>query len=182
MIRTTRTVVAGDTASTINLPIILYRGDRGIEVLFEINSKFRFVEGVNLIESSNASFGQLIIKNDYVSIISKINACNNGRVALTITSDMTDELNELGTYAFQIRLFDGSLESRITLPPVYEGIEIREAIETLDDIALYKLQYDHTPLPSVTINGLFAEEMSMRSAYYEDYDRDDVSIEEDFDE
>ena len=129
MIRTSRTVSVGDTDSTINLPIILYKGDRGIEVIFEINNRFKFVDTNNFIESSHASYGQLVIRNENgVNVFSEIKACDNGKVALTITQSMTDEINEIGTYTFQIRLYDSTMDSRVTLPPVYEGLEIREPI------------------------------------------------------
>ena len=129
MIRTSRTVSVGDTDSTINLPIILYKGDRGIEVIFEINNRFKFVDTNNFIESSHVSYGQLVIRNEKgVNIFSEIKAWDNGKVALTITQSMTDEINEIGTYTFQIRLYDSTKDSRVTLPPVYEGLEIREPI------------------------------------------------------
>lgn len=129
MISTTRKVTVGNTSSTINTPIILYKGDKGIRIIFEINSKLKFIDDANLIESSNASYGQLVIKNnDGVYLFSTINPCEEGKVALDITANMTDEIRELGSYTFQIRLYDSTKESRITLPPVTGGIEIREPI------------------------------------------------------
>lgn len=129
MIRTTRTVSVSSFTSTINSPIVLYKGDKGIEIVFEINNKFKFVDSLNLIETSNAAYGQLVIRNtNDISIISEIKECIDGKVTLVITESMTDEIQELGAYNFQIRLYDDTMESRITLPPVTGGIEIREPI------------------------------------------------------
>ncbi len=129
MIRTSRTVSVGNTDSTINIPIILYKGDKGIEIEFEINNRFKFVDSNNLIETSHASYGQLVIRNEKgINIFSEIRACSSGKVALVITQSMTDEINEIGSYTFQIRLYDDTMDSRVTLPPVYGGLEIREPI------------------------------------------------------
>lgn len=129
MIRTSRTVSVGNADSTIDAPIILYKGDKGIEIEFEINDRLKFVDSNNLIETSHASYGQLVIRNEKGSnIFSEIRACNSGKVVLIITQSMTDEVNEIGSHAFQIRLYDSTMDSRITLPPVYEGLEIREPI------------------------------------------------------
>lgn len=128
MICTTRTVTVGNTTSSVDSPIVLYKGDRGINITFEINNKFKFIDE-NMIESTKASFGQLVIKNGKdVSIISEISPCKDGKVSLVITEDMTDEIREIGIYQFQIRLYDSTQSSRITLPPVLEGIEIRTPI------------------------------------------------------
>ena len=151
MIRTSRTVSVGDTDSTINLPIILYKGDRGVEVLFEINNRFKFVDSNNLIESSHASYGQLVIRNENgVNIFSEIKACDNGKVALTITRSMTDEINEIGTYTFQIRLYNSTMDSRVTLPPVYEGLEIREPIAEEEDSVVNQARINNATVSYVS--------------------------------
>ena len=41
---------------------------------------------------------------------------------------MTDEEIELGSYTYQIRLFDDPKTSRVTLPPIENGIEIKQPI------------------------------------------------------
>ena len=41
---------------------------------------------------------------------------------------MTDENIDLGSYTFQIRLYDETQNSRITLPPVVDGIIIYDSI------------------------------------------------------
>ena len=45
---------------------------------------------------------------------------------------MIDEITEVGNYTFQIRLLDENKESRVTIPEVVNGIEIREPIDLED--------------------------------------------------
>ena len=120
--------------SKISETIILYRGDREVEVIFEIvQSAFKFDKGENLILSTEASYGQLIIdKPDEEFIFSEMAECEDGKVKFTITGDMIDELEELGLYSIQIRLFDVSKKSRITIPPIENAIEVLEPMAQED--------------------------------------------------
>ena len=138
MIFTDRTITVQKGTSSINDTIVLYRGDKEVEIRFTLNegSPFRFGSGAspNIIEKTEAAYGQLIIKtpNDLPSIFSEIAPTNNGKIVFTITAEMIDEITEVGNYTFQIRLLDESMNSRATLPEVVNGIEIREPIATED--------------------------------------------------
>ena len=55
------------------------------------------------------------------------------KVVFVITKEMIDELIEVGFYSFQIRLFDESQISRVTIPPVLKGIDIRNPIAAEDE-------------------------------------------------
>ena len=138
MIFTDRTVIVQKGTSSINDTIVLYRGDKDIEIRFTLNegSPFKFGSGAspNIIEKTEAAYGQLIIKapNDLPSIFSEIAPTNEGKIVFTITAEMIDEITEVGNYTFQIRLLDESRNSRATLPEVVNGIEIREPIATED--------------------------------------------------
>ena len=138
MIFTDRTVIVQKGTSSINDTIVLYRGDRDIEVRFTLNegSPFKFGSGAspNIIEKTEAAYGQLIIKrpNDLPAVFSEIAPTNKGKIVFTITAEMIDEITEVGNYTFQIRLLDESRNSRATLPEVVNGIEIREPIATED--------------------------------------------------
>ena len=57
---------------------------------------------------------------------------------------MIDEIAEVGNYTFQIRLFDESMNSRVTLPKVDDGIEIREPIASEDIASTVVITYDAT--------------------------------------
>ena len=135
MIHTIRTVAVGDRESKIDSPIILYRGDREVEVEFTINgSKFTFTNGGNVIKSTNATHGQLVINTPTgENMFSEVTECHDGKVVFVITKEMIDELIEVGFYSFQIRLFDESQVSRVTIPPVLKGIDIRNPIAAEDE-------------------------------------------------
>ena len=138
MIFTDRTITVKKGASSIDDTVVLYRGDKEVEIRFTLNesSPFKFGSGANsnIIEKTEAAYGQLVIKapNDLPSIFSEIVPTNEGKIIFTITAEMIDEITEVGNYAFQIRLFDESMNSRATLPEVNNGIEIREPIATED--------------------------------------------------
>ena len=138
MIHTSRTVTVGKTESIINEPIVLYRGDREVEVEFAIvGSKFTFSKGGNVIKSTNATHGQLVVDTPTgENMFSEVTECHEGKVIFTITKEMIDELAEVGLYSFQIRLFDESQVSRVTIPPVYQGIEIRHPMAAEDETDL----------------------------------------------
>ena len=135
MIHTNRTVTVGNQESIIDSPIILYRGDREVEVEFTLNgNKFTFTNGGNVIKSTNATHGQLVINTPTgENMFSEITECREGKVVFLITKEMIDELVEIGFYSFQIRLFDESQVSRVTIPPVFQGIDIRNPIAAEDE-------------------------------------------------
>lgn len=134
MIFTDRTITIRNSKSTINEPVILYRGDFEVSIRFTImESKFRFKSGVNLVDSEKASHGQLAILTPYGgNVFSEIVKCEDGTVTFTLTKEMIDQLEEVGLYSFQIRLFDYYRESRVSIPPVEFGIEVREPVASED--------------------------------------------------
>ena len=150
MIFTDRVIKVKRGASSINEPIILYRGDREVEIRFALKEEapFRFNREVdsNIIENSEAAYGQLVIKapNDLPAIFSEIAPTNEGKIVFKITEEMIDEITEVGNYSFQIRLFDENISSRVTLPEVNGGIEIREPIASEDTASTVAITYDAT--------------------------------------
>lgn len=134
MIIADRTITVRKGVATINDPVVLYRGDYEVVIRFKIsNSKLKFMAGANMIESEKAAYGQLAILTPYGgNIFSSMTRCSEGAVAFVVTQDILDQIEEVGLYSFQIRLFDANRESRITIPPVEFGIEIREPIASED--------------------------------------------------
>lgn len=124
MIYLERTVVIENSTAYIEEPIYLYKGDKNIEVRFAIqNNPFKYKNSLEY------NYGQLIIKRDTApNIFSEVTKLNGGRIILTITGEMIDELSELGSYTFQIRLYNEDQTSRGTLPPVENGIVIVEPL------------------------------------------------------
>ena len=130
MIFTNRKItISGDKAS-MDKQIVLYRGDREVEVQFEIVYEAIKYRTTNAIESINASFGQLVIQNESAEIptVTSVSPTNEGVIIFKFTKEMIDELPELGIYNFQIRLFDDTQTSRITIPIVENSIIIKEPL------------------------------------------------------
>ena len=139
MIFTERTITISSDTCEIDKPIVLYRGDYNVEIRFTIiESPFKYTtkNSTNIIEDVNASYGQLVIKtpNEKPAIFTDVVETNEGSVVFTLSGDMIDETIEVGEYTFQIRLFDSNKESRATIPPVENGISIREPI-AIEDVS-----------------------------------------------
>ena len=148
MIFTDRTVIVQKGISSINDTIVLYRGDKNVEIRFTLSegSPFRYGSGAspNIIEKTEAAYGQLVIKtpNGLPAIFSEVAPTNEGKIVFKITGEMIDEIDEVGNYSFQIRLFDENKNSRVTLPEVNSGIEIREPIASEDTASTARIRYD----------------------------------------
>lgn len=123
-----KVVIRGHSAN-IDSEIILYRGDKNVDIIFTIvDSKFKFKQH-DLITDMDASFGQLLILlPDNSTVSSDITPCIDGKVIFKMTESMMDEIREVGKYSFHICLFDEDQESKITLPPIYNGIEVKEPL------------------------------------------------------
>ena len=137
MIFTEKKITINNNECKIDSPVVLYRGDYNVEVRFTIISspyKYSNKQETNVIEQTEASYGQLVIKTpgDKAPIFSDITATKRGAITFTITAEMIDEAVEVGDYTFQIRLLDENKESRATIPEVKNGIEIREPIAQED--------------------------------------------------
>ena len=133
MIFTERTIKMSNDVCKIDNPIVLYRGDYNVEIRFTIIEcpyKYSAKNSTNIIEEVDASYGQLVIRvpNDGSPIFSDVVETKGGSVVFTLSGEMIDESIEVGDYTFQIRLFDADKESRATIPPVENGISIREPI------------------------------------------------------
>lgn len=150
MIFTDRAIKVKRGVSSINAPIILYRGDKEVEIRFTLKEEAPFMfnkeTGSNIIEVSEAAYGQLVIKapNDLPAIFSEVAPTSEGKIVFKITGEMIDEITEVGNYSFQIRLFNESMNSRVTLPEVNGGIEIREPIASEDTASTVVITYDAT--------------------------------------
>ncbi len=136
MIFTEKKITINNNECKIDSPVVLYRGDYNVEVRFTIVSspyKYSKQNETNVIETTDASYGQLVIETpNSTPIFSEITATKKGAITFTITAEMIDEVTELGSYTFQIRLLDENKQSRATIPEVQNGIEIREPIATED--------------------------------------------------
>lgn len=132
MIYTIAKVTIKNNLASLNRQIVLYRGDKNVEIQFEIHDSLfrqRNADVSSTIENMGASYGQLIIlKPDKTSLVTDITPTESNKIIFTIPPELIDEESELGDYTFQIRLFDKTQESRVTLPPIESGIVIEEPI------------------------------------------------------
>ena len=137
MIHANRIVTVGEQESIIDRPIILYRGDREVEIEFTlVGNEFTFSEDGNVIKSVNASHGQLVLNTPSGEhMFSELAECHEGKVVFVVTKEMIDEFVEMGFYSFQIRLYDSAeMKSRVTIPPVMNGFDIRNPIAAEDEV------------------------------------------------
>ena len=132
MIYVDRTITVQQGVSRIDEPVILYRGDYEVSVRFTIvNQSVKFGSEFNMIDYENTPNAQLIILSPTKeAIFSDILRCEEGVATFTIPQELVDELQEVGKYSFQIRLYDYDQSSRITIPQVKNGIIVREPITT----------------------------------------------------
>ena len=121
---------AGNTySSTMNDTLTLYRGDGDVEIHFSLQQNLYLFDN-NGVVSNNPAFTQLVIKKpNGVPVFSDITEVQEGNLLIvTVTKDMLDEIEEVGDFSFQLRLFDAEKNSRISIPPVIKGINIREPL------------------------------------------------------
>ena len=136
MIHANRIVTVGEQECIIDRPIVLYRGDREVEIEFTlVGNEFMFSEEGNVIKSVNASHGQLVLNTPSGEhMFSELAECHEGKVVFVVTKEMIDEFVEMGFYSFQIRLYDSAeMKSRVTIPPVMNGFDIRNPIAAEDE-------------------------------------------------
>lgn len=136
MIHANRIVTVGEQECIIDRPIVLYRGDREVEIEFTlVGNEFMFSEEGNVIKSVNASHGQLVLNTPSGEhMFSELAECHEGKVVFVVTKEMIDEFIEIGFYSFQIRLYDSAeMKSRVTIPPVMNGFDIRNPIAAEDE-------------------------------------------------
>ena len=146
--------------------VILYRGDKNVDIEFTLKS-------VDYVLSESA-FAQLILTRPYAtSVFSEIFKIGDNKVIVRITGDMIDELNEKESYAIQIRLFDSERVARVTLPPCYDVICVREpiAVERTDGdealVNLAKVNYALTGRNSEQIGDVFTDGVYNKTIWYD---------------
>ena len=139
MFFTEKRITIKKRSSKIDSPIVLYRGDKNIEVRFSINNN-------PFTNTSQNIYGQLImhLPNTDITLFSNVNAFINDIVKFILPEDIMNDIVEVGTYNLQLRLFNEDKTSVITIPPIEKGLDIREpiAIEGAADTVV--ITYDAT--------------------------------------
>ena len=133
MIYTNVDMTIANDKSTVNSKVVLYRGDKNVEIRL-------YMKGNRFVVQQNMYAQLIIVRPSAPSVFSEIAKINNDTVILTVTGDMIDEFKETGEYSFQIRLYDDNQVARVTLPPVQNGIIIKNPIavenESIVELAL----------------------------------------------
>lgn len=161
--------ISGNTAS-IDKEIYLYKNDMNIKCLFDIvNSDYVYTKDSaldNVINASKASYAQVKFKKDDIEIDFDVQETSDGKAIIYITEELTDEDTELGDYTIQIRLFDESKTSVITLPPVNNCIHIMRPIfekvgrftNVVDEAAVDEAIVTYSePMEAIASDGTFAK-------------------------
>ena len=164
MFFTEKRITIKKRSSKIDSPIVLYRGDKNIEVRFSINNN-------PFTNTSQNIYGQLImhLPNTDITLFSNVNAFINDIVKFILPEDIMDDIVEVGTYNLQLRLFNEDKTSVITIPAIEKGLDIREPIAIEDAADSVAITYDATtktlnideeavrydePTKTIYINGL----------------------------
>lgn len=139
MIYLERTITIAKGNASIDEQIVLYKGDKNVEIKFSIkNNPFKHQSGLT------PNYGQLVINREAGPIFSEVAQVINNRVLFIVTGDMIDVAEECGPYDFQIRLFNEDKTSRATLPPVEAGILIEEPICEEEGVNAATVNYSRT--------------------------------------
>ena len=107
----------------INTPIVLYRNDKNVEVkLFIRNNPFTC--------NSPTSYAQLILynKDSYIATFTDVVPFIDNTASFVLVADMLNDINEVGLYTIQLRIYSEDKVSVATLPPVEQGLEVRNPI------------------------------------------------------
>lgn len=139
MFFTEKRITIKKRSSKIDSPIVLYRGDKNIEVRFSINNN-------PFTNTSQNIYGQLImhLPNTDITLFSNVNAFINDIVKFILPEDIMDDIVEVGIYNLQLRLFNEDKTSVITIPPIEKGLDIREPIAVEDAADSVAITYDAT--------------------------------------
>ena len=162
------TITVNGNKASMDKNIYLYRKNKNVDYYFEIkNACFKFEDEINYIISYNAKYARFrVIKPDGTKFFTEKREVENGYAKFSVTEDLIDERAEVGTYVFQIDLYDGS-NGFITIPPIYNQFHVLEPLFDEDesgagqvDISSVDVAYIGDALEKVTIfdeNGVYVK-------------------------
>lgn len=162
------TITVNGNKASMDKNIYLYRKNKNVDYYFEIkNACFKFEDEINYIISYNAKYARFrVIKPDGTKFFTEKREVENGYAKFSVTEDLIDERAEVGTYVFQIDLYDGN-NGFITIPPIYNQFHVLEPLFDEDesgagqvDISSVDIAYIGDTLEKVTIfdeNGVYVK-------------------------
>lgn len=115
-----------NNVATLNEQLYLYKYDKNIELYFTILNKQYDLNKTNVLKEVDADFAQVKwMKTDgKIKKVFPTQPLVDNKVHLLITEELLDDDVEIGDYSFQIRLFNSTEDSVITLPIVESSIHI----------------------------------------------------------
>ena len=166
MIYATVNMTIGDYSSTCDNKILLYRGDKNVEI--------RIVMKGNKFTVLDSTYAQMIIKRpSATSVFSEPAPIQNDTVVFVITEDMIDELKEIGEYTFQVRLYDDTMAARATLPPCNSALIIERPIAVEGEATVnLAMVNDSAVMPAADIDEeeIFTEDNKYNRTIWKDGD------------
>lgn len=162
------TITVNGNKASMDKNIYLYRKNKNVDYYFEIkNACFKFENEINYIVSYNAEYARFrILKPDGTKFFTEKRKVENGYAKFSVTEDLIDEKIEVGTYVFQIDLYDED-DGFITIPPIYNQFHVLEPLFDEDDseigqvdISGVDVSYIGDTLEEVTIfdeNGIYVK-------------------------
>ena len=117
MITKNVTLTVKDDKATLSDKIILYQGDKGIEIYFTLVG-FNYKFNTNDLTGVYVD-GKLMKPSGEVISVNNMSVSGTNKIKFTVDSTMTDESGEVGTHTLQICLYDDSTKANhVTVPPI----------------------------------------------------------------
>lgn len=127
--------VDGNTSS-LNRDIYIYKNNKNIDYYFIINNAAFNFDDLSSDDGVIAPYAsvKLLDPNGKKLMTKKANIIN-GKVHLKINETLIDEDTEVGSYSFQIDLYDGE-NGRVSIPPVINKLHVLDPIFDDDEAIL----------------------------------------------
>ncbi len=117
MITKNVTLTVKDDKATLSDKIILYQGDKGVEIYFTL-SGFNYKFKTNDLTGVYVD-GKLMKPSGEVISVSNMSVSSGNKIKFIVDSTMTDESGEVGVHTLQICLYDDSTKTNhVTIPPI----------------------------------------------------------------
>lgn len=129
-------ITVNGSIATLNKDIYLYKNNKNIDYYFIIkNADFNFLD-LDSNKLDNAPYASIKLLNPSgKKILSKKADITNGKVHLRINETLIDEDSEIGTYTFQIDLYDGE-NGRVSIPPIVNKFHVLDSLFDDDEAIL----------------------------------------------
>ena len=113
-------------SSRLSDKLVLYRGDKNIEIDFKIQDSNYLLKDGTVFENGAKAEISIEKPNGEMLRTDKVEITENGHVIFLIDSTMCDELEEIGDHYLQFHIYDSTGASRISFEPV--SFEVRDTL------------------------------------------------------